>query len=317
MNQYSISQVRSLLGRLAIVFTLVGLFLGSAGTTAAQESNPFADTGLPEIAVTVTDTAYEGVPTELTAGRYVLSLTNTATTPNPFVPPFLDFLGAAFVKVPAEYTSADFLAMLAAEQAAVMASPEAALQGEPDWLYETVSTGGPYAYRGMTTSAVIDLTAGDWILWGENILAGQAPIPVKVTGEAPADQATPTATLTIEATEFSFTNNAVAAGPQIIELRNIGQQPHFLALAQVPDGTTLEEFMVFAAGSVDPSATPAALSPEDVTIVVNTADQSSAVTAWYAADLGPGTYVAICFVTDPATGAPHAMLGMAHVFAVA
>ena len=31
---------------------------------------------LPEIAVTITETAFEGVPAELAAGRYVLTVTN-------------------------------------------------------------------------------------------------------------------------------------------------------------------------------------------------------------------------------------------------
>ena len=39
-------------------------------------------------------------------------------------------------------------------------------------------------------------------------------------------------------------------------------------------------------------------------------------TAWTEVDLAPGTYVALCFVFDPATGMPHAAMGMVAVFTV-
>jgi hypothetical protein len=44
---------------------------------------------------------------------------------------------------------------------------------------------------------------------------------------------------------------------------------------------------------------------------------SPGLTAWTELDLAPGTYVAVCFVFDPATGMPHAVLGMVDVFTVA
>ncbi|MEZ4529990.1 MAG: hypothetical protein R2855_03080 [Thermomicrobiales bacterium] len=40
-------------------------------------------------------------------------------------------------------------------------------------------------------------------------------------------------------------------------------------------------------------------------------DQSSEL------DLAPGTYIAVCFIPDMATGMPHAMMGMAASFTVA
>ena len=44
--------------------------------------------------------------------------------------------------------------------------------------------------------------------------------------------------------------------------------------------------------------------------------QSAGVTAWYTADLTPGTYVAVCFIPDPVKGIPHVMYGMTQIIEV-
>lgn len=43
---------------------------------------------------------------------------------------------------------------------------------------------------------------------------------------------------------------------------------------------------------------------------------SSGHSVWIEVNLTPGTYAAMCFVTDPNTGMPHALLGMVEVFNV-
>jgi hypothetical protein len=48
-------------------------------TTPAAADALFAETiGLPELRITVTDTGYEGVPSALTAGRYLVTVTNAS-----------------------------------------------------------------------------------------------------------------------------------------------------------------------------------------------------------------------------------------------
>jgi hypothetical protein len=64
-------------------------------------------------------------------------------------------------------------------------------------------------------------------------------------------------------------------------------------------------------------ATPAGeLSSEDLTIAFVMGTQSAGVTAWYTADLTPGSYLAVCFVPDPVHGIPHAMYGMTQIIEV-
>ena len=310
------------------LFAVLLMMLSAGAPAVAQDAtpagggNPFADLGLPEIAVTMTDTAFEGVPSELAAGRYVLSITNALTTLGPG-----ESAGANFLLLPEELTAEAFIAEMgpppatpeAAEAAASPMAEEEAFMLPPPWYYETTMAGGPYAEAGDTRSAVVELTAGEWVLWAEFPGAPQAPVPVTVTGEAPADQPTVSADLRIEMSEYTFTfPTPLTAGSYLVELANVGEQPHFLGMGRVPDGTTLDDIMAMFASFEDPMATPAAdgLSFEDIDLVLDTADQSAGVTAWYTAELEPGTYLAVCFVPDPESGTPHAMLGMTQLVEV-
>lgn len=314
-------------------FTLIAVLLsllGGAAPALAQEAtpagggNPFAELGLPEIAVTVTETAFEGAPAELEAGRYVITVTNALEpTDSPFGP---ESAGAAFLQLPEDMTADDFFAAggspaASPESAGAAASPmaeEDEFMLPPAWYYETTLAGGPYALPGETRSAVIDLTPGEWVLWAEFPGAPQDPVPVMVTGEAPADQPAVNADLRIEMSEYTFTfPTPLTAGSAVVELANVGEEPHFIGMGRVPDGTTLDDVMGLFAMFDDPMATPTGgLSFADVDIVLDTADQSAGVTAWYSVELEPGTYLAVCFVPDPVNGIPHAMLGMTQIVEV-
>ncbi|MDQ3523529.1 MAG: hypothetical protein M3451_00540 [Chloroflexota bacterium] len=167
---------------------------------------------------------------------------------------------------------------------------------------------------------MVDLPAGDWVFWAEYPGAPQAPVAIAVTGELPSDLPVPQADVTIEMSEFAFAfSDPLVAGPQVIELANVGEQPHFIGFGMVPAGTTADEVLaLFESEFGDPAASPVAtpvgaLTFDDVEEGWGSGDQSGGVTAWYAIDLDPGTHVVVCFVTDPETGLPHIMLGMIDV----
>lgn len=313
----------------SFLVVLATLALGR-GTLAAQATptatvNPFAGLGLPQIDITVTDTAFAGVPADLDAGRYVVAL--TADTSDPAG-------GGGFLRVPEGMTADDFIALVAPppsatpvsgdpETEASPAAEEGGDEGPPPWYYETTLAGGPYATAGETAYAVVDLTAGEWVFWAEFPGAPQAPQPIKVTGELPADLPEPAADVTVELSDFAFGFSApLTAEPQVIAVPNVGAQPHFLGIAAVPAGTTVEDVLALLeseiageegtpeAGSPEQATPVGGLSFEDVVDVFGTGDQSAGATAWYSIDLAPGTYVAVCFVTDPESGMPHVMLGM-------
>jgi hypothetical protein len=304
--------------RLFAVLLLLAALAAPLRTSAQDTANPFADLGLPEIAITVTDTAFDGAPSELEAGRYVLSVTNSSSSE--------EDAGVGFVQAPEGMTAAELIGFMAS----LSATPEAADgeaapaeeeggTGAPSWYYETEIAGGVYAPAGETAYAVIDLSAGEWMLWGDLPEAPQAPVPVIVTGEAPADQPTPAADVTIAMQEISFSvDGSLTAEPQTIALTNAGQQPHFLLMIGVPEGTTPEDFLALSAAFAgDPTASPpAGLSFQELTTGIESTDLSSGGTVWLHADLAAGTYVLACFFPDQETGAPHAFLGMVDVVTV-
>ena len=221
----------------ALMVALVSLLGGGLVPVLAQDASPapggshaFADLALPEIAVTITETAFEGVPAELAAGRYVLTVTNAlATAEGPLGPASS---GVNFLRLTGELTAEAFEAFIAQvaardappRAAGVAATPAAADAGAvapPPWLYEVALPGGPYALPGETASAVIDLTAGEWVLWGEYPGAPQAPVPVTVIGDAPAGVPALNADIQITMVEYAFVvPTPLSAGPQVIEIAN-------------------------------------------------------------------------------------------------
>jgi hypothetical protein len=97
------------------------------------------------------------------------------------------------------------------------------MMGPPPWYYEALLAGGTYAEQGETAYTVLDLTAGEWVLWAEDPMAPQAPVIVTVTGEAPADLPAPDATTTVTMVEMAFSlDQPLQAGPQVIALTNAG-----------------------------------------------------------------------------------------------
>ena len=50
--------------------------------------------------------------------------------------------------------------------------------------------------------------------------------------------------------------------------------------------------------------------------VAFTSDQSGGTVHWAVLSLEPGTYAATCWIPDPETMMPHAMMGMYNVFVV-
>lgn len=316
--------MRRLLSVVALLLAINAGMLQSVAAQATPEAaptNPFAELGLTQLDITITDTAFEGVPSDLDAGRYVVAFTNAATSDVQE--------GGAFLQLPEGMTTDEFMAMAAPPEATPVgdaASPEASPvaegqdDGYPPWYYETQIAGGPYADPGETTYAVVELAAGEWVFWAEYPGAPQAPVAIAVTGELPSDLPVPQADVTIEMSEFAFAfSDPLVAGPQVIELANVGEQPHFIGFGMVPAGTTADEVLaLFESEFGDPAASPVAtpvgaLTFDDVEEGWGSGDQSGGVTAWYAIDLDPGTHVVVCFVTDPETGLPHIMLGMIDV----
>ena len=142
--------------------------------TPPSEAGDLASLGLPEITLTVTADAFEGLPGgDLEAGRYLLTAT---------IADGLEYAAAAIVGPPPRMTAEELIAEF---ERFASASPEgspAASEDEgppsdeiPLWFCRCPLQGGVGGAGGTTLQTVLDLPAGEWVLWGDDPAAPRPP----------------------------------------------------------------------------------------------------------------------------------------------
>jgi hypothetical protein len=262
----------------------------------------WAGLGLPELNLTIAD-AIAGVPESIEAGRYLVTISGEPG-PDDFA------IGAVFMQLPEG---------LAFEDA--MAQAAEATEDVPAFFYESTFAGGAAALvpAGQTSAtAIVDLApgAGQWIALDPSFT--RQPVPFAVTGEMPAELPVPESGATFAMGEMyiEVAEGELVAGENLVKVVNEGAQPHFIEVMSVPEGTTNEN--IAASIQMEMGATPEAepLNFEEAMPAAYIPEQSTGVTAWHALTLGAGTYAVVCWITDPETGMPHAMLGMHNVVVV-
>ena len=318
-------QRRSLL---MTILVSIALSIAGLGSVAAQDATPtaatFADTmGLPELRVQITETAYEGLPAETAAGRYLLTLEVSAAEGG----------GLNFLRLPEGMTFDDFMALLAGPPAspeAMTGTPGAEAGppeggGEdrpPEWYFQAEMAGGTAAFAG-TAQAIIDLTPGEWVAWAGFPDAPQAPVGLTVTGEAgatPAAGAEPAADVTVTMFEYDFAvEGTVTPGPHIFAVTNVGAQPHEMFMLRSPGPVTEEQIaqvleMEMQGGTPAPDADVP--NPDEFIPAASMTPLSMGKTGWIPVTLEAGTYILLCFVPDIESGTPHAYHGMYQVITV-
>jgi hypothetical protein len=292
---------------------------------AAQDAADFASLGLPELKVTITDTGFEGLPATTPAGRYLLTATATAmgeTAPDQ-QPPTVAFVSPT----PVGMSAADFLQQFVAPPPS--GSPEAGGGDEgggeeeggdqplPLEIYQFKFAGGVMIVPGQSNQAIIDLTEGEWVAWGDDPTSPLMPVSLTVTGEFPADIAEPEADITATLIDFAIQiEGNLTAGTHVLKVQHHGAQPHFLELDKGPDTMTIEQVQAALAGEM--SGTPSAdgLSEDALQPVFYSPTQSIGTTTWVHVELSAGTYLGACFFPTAGTGEPHAAHGMIDVFTV-
>jgi hypothetical protein len=209
------------------------------------------------------------------------------------------------------------------------------------------SVGGPGSVGpDHVSTAIMDLAAGDYLVVcvipdedGVPHMAKGMMLPVQVvegaaTPEADAAEAVaPVAELTVEMGDFVFSGipETVPTGSKIWEVTNVGAQLHELAIFQLGVGVDQAQVEAILGVSGGAAASPMAgmeheATPDAVgtprpagapfTAVAGWAPASPGTSGWIQFDAAKGTYVAVCFVPDAETGAPHYMLGMIQFFTV-
>jgi hypothetical protein len=294
------------------------MVVGIAPAALAQEATPasaFADLGLPELNVSLSATAIDGIPETLAAGRYLLTVTAAAD---------LESGGGVEFLQPVGVTVDEYMAENAGPPEETGATPvaegEEEMGGPPPFFYDSIFAGGVLAPPGGSAQGVIDLTPGAWIV-EVNSESSETTLAVafEVTGEMPIDLPEPESGATITMGEYliKVTDGELTSGAQVVKIENVGAQPHFIVAVR----TTVEitEDDVAAVLEAEMTGTPAAVDfdpDEDFVDAFFTGVQSTGTSMWVSLDLQPGAYVLLCFFPDMGDGLPHAYHGMVELVEV-
>jgi plastocyanin len=93
-------------------------------------------------------------------------------------------------------------------------------------------------------------------------------------------------------------------GEHTVAVTNDGPQPHEATLVKLNEGTTAEQVVQFFTSTEPPSGPPPWTSAGGIAAIATDTSATMEV------NVEAGEYAFICFVPDPASGRPHAALGM-------
>jgi len=261
---------------------------GGAGTATSGST-------APTVQLTARDFAYD-INDSIVGGLVRLEMRNTGQEPH----------HAQFARLNDGVTQQQFTAALmnpdptaALGMISLAGGPGVILPGQTQVVYDTLAAGKytllcfvesadglPHAAKGMVD--FIDVTAP----------TGTAPTP-------------PTAQSQMTIADFSFTGgDTVPASRTTVEVTNNGPQPHEVALIKLDAGVTAEQVRAMFASTTPPAGPPPFKEAGGLQAIM------PGTKGFMELNLAAGNYAYICFVPDPASGAPHFALGMFKGFTV-
>jgi hypothetical protein len=256
---------------------------------------------IPTLEITGIDYGYEapaGVPGGLTSVRFE----NAAATEDH---------QAQLVRLNDGVTFDDFTAALESAES------------EADILGLGTLAGGPGAGAGGLAEATIDLEPGTYAVLCL-IPSPEDGVPHVAKGmiaslevaEPEGDQPEPpVADVSVALQDFEFDiPSSLAAGVTTFGVVNNGPQPHEIAFIRAEEGVSYQDVLDIIL--VPPGSAPPPAEPPLFAFAGQMAVLSDGGSGFTTINLAPGTYALLCFVTDPETGAPHAVLGMAQELTV-
>lgn len=242
------------------------------------------------IAVAVSDDAISG-PAMIAPGYETVTVNNTGTMPHDLqvfrindgvTQDQVAAAGAAITDDPA--TQAAFYALVVPYAGADTLDP-----GASQTFTENFSAGN---YLAADTN-------------GEN-----GPHAFFTVAGTPTAAAAPAADAQFSETEFSYTGPAtVPSGTVTFQVTNAGTQNHMMALFRLDPGKTIQDAIDAINNGALNSGPPDWAHP-----VPGVTELGPGLTVYTTLSLDPGTYVMMCFDTDPATGQPHVLEGMIGAF---
>ena len=268
---------------IVILMVLVGLFL-LPSTLLAQED-------YAEVMGSASDEAIE-FPSEVPAGLLNLTFENTRSEAvySPLIARVNEGVSLEEVLAAAE-SDDDFAA-----------------------LFLVTLYGGIEIAPGESGSYITELMPGDHVLFDACEFCDDSEVISFVVADTDMmEQTPPESDVTLAMVDFAFgVPSHIAAGPQVWNVQNFGEQWHHAIIFQVDDGTTTSDVrntlmsMDMESGEMPPYMPVTGFLPSGP-------DTQS----WMTVDLEPGTYAVACFLPD-LTGdfSPHLMHGMVQVFVV-
>ena len=278
-------------------------------SAAAREATPGAAVeAYPEVVITAADFRFD-LPAIVPAGLTRLTLANEGAVAH----------HAMFMHLNGDTTRDDLEAALA--------------QPDPGQFFGlSQSLGGPVVGPGLRATTIADLTPGEYVVicavpeadGTPHYMMGMAA-PLEVS-EPSGEAAPPPADLTVNLLDFAFAlpSAELAAGPQLWQAPNAGDEPHEMIVLQLAPGVDVDQVTSIIDALPDPG-TPAAAGPiaspraagaPPFVALGGVAPMSAGQTNWTLLDLQPGEYALACLVPDPSRGAPHYALGMITPFTV-
>jgi hypothetical protein len=277
------------------IVVLALLTIAVLGQPTAAEMGPLPQ--LPALSIAIQDQSYD-IASSVPAGRYLVSVSNERR----------NGISISFVAPPPGHSLADTELALSDQDTAA------------DWLYEATFIPGPYAAAGKSGQGIVDLPAGVWLVWGGNDIPFAGPVLTVTDKDATSMAALePAVDVEVSLQEYAFVGleSGVHAGSQIWKLTNTGMQPHLFDLIRAPYALTVEQMMTLMALPDDAVPPPGIPAADEFVQVSGSGTISPGGTEWLVLpELSPGTYVALCFVPDRATAAPHAAMGMIQIFTI-
>ena len=290
-----------------VLAALLTVLIAACGTSSSETSTaPTSVPGdrptasavnsakLPRVTVTAYDYSF-AMPTTFAAGLTVVKLVNAGAQPHE----------ASFGRVKAGVTVEQVLA--AAKRGA---SAEAYIESLLDFA------GGPgvISPHGQQET-ILNLRPGHYVALC--FVPGPDGMPhyqmgmitpftvTTASGQAPAGE--PRADAVVKLVNFGYVMPASLKKGDLIKVVNQGTEAHEMVIVEPAPGKTEQDILAWLS---KPSGPPPFLFVGGMSpIAAGSAD-------WLMLSLNPGRYVALCAITDPATGKQHFMLGMIYPFTV-
>jgi len=259
---------------------------GSAAPSAAASDAPAA--AVQDLAITGTDYAF-AAPASIPAGLTKVTLTNSGAEEHQ----------SQVAKLADGKTIEDLTAALATDESAGIAMLELAggpTGVQPGTARSTTSNLAPGAYVFLCFVPAAD---------GVPHLAKGMIAPLEVT-EPAVEAEVPAGDSAMTLQDFAFVGlDTLSAGPHTVTVTNAGPQPHEATIVKLADGVAATDLLAMFTSTEAPPA-----GPPPFTTAGGVAGVAVGSTITMDVDLEPGNYAFLCFVPDPASGAPHAALGM-------